>query len=291
MKISSIIRTIIVTSGILLPASAFADCSEVGSGHWNELSARMGQAYEQGDYSGALDYGKQLAFICDKSPIFNYMLSETYAKLDREDEALSAIRRATDFLHTYDVPQNLIEKIWLRRGELELPYKRQAKELQAQLDAKQIEMEALDEAYKEQLASQAKENSSSMNSAVATARDNYIDNLYDIQWTGTGIAAGGAAIAIAGAAVIGMYYGRASSEYNKLNGGDSNNNKNNHFNEYNSYEKFGYAFLAAGLGLGVAGMVTAVISHLKIKKAETTAQETAFKLDISPSYVGMTVNF
>lgn len=288
MNISSVIRTLGAAAALLAPVTAFADCSDVGSGRWNELSAKMGQAYEQADYNTALDYGKQLAFICDKAPIANYMLSETYRAMGRDEDALSSIRRATDYLSNYDLPQNLIEKIWLRRGELELPYKKQAEALQAQLDAKQIELEALDNAYKEQLTSQANDNSDSLSSAVSDTRQKYIDELYDIQWTGTGLAAGGVAFIGAGAALVGLYYGKAGDNYKKLLKGEKN-----HFNEYNSYEKFGYGFLAAGVGLGIAGMVTAIIAHVKINAAEAEEQDfvNAVKFDVSPSYVGMTVNF
>lgn len=285
MSISSYIRTLGAALIILTPATALADCSEVGTPRWNELSAQMGQAYEQADYNTALDYGKQLAFICDKSPIANYMLSETYRQLGREEEALSSVRRATDFLHEYDVPQNLIEKIWLRRGELELPYKKQAEALKVQLDEKQAELDALDSAYKEQLETMASDGNAAMNSALTDARADALKDLYSLQWTGTGIAAGGALFIVAGASLVALYYGKAGDDYKKLLSG-----KKNHFNEYNSYEKFGYGFLAAGIGLGIAGTITAIVSHVKIRNEEQELQ-TAFHLDIAPSYMGVTVNF
>ncbi len=289
-KTSRIIGFMSAATLLLGASNAFADCSEVSSSRWNDLSNQMANAYEQGDYNAALDYGKSLTFICDRAPLANYMLSETYRALGRDEEALSAIRRATDYLHNYDVPQAVIEKIWLRRGELELPYKKQAESLQAQLDDKTTQMEALEAAYKEQLVNQAAENDASTSSTVNYLRSEYIDDMYTLQWTGTGLAVGGAAIAIAGASIVGVYYSKAGDDYKKLLSGSSN-----HFNEYNSYEKFGYAFLAAGLGLGVAGMITAIIAHVKINNLESAAEpaeETAnVSFDLSPSYMGLTVQF
>ncbi len=285
MSFSSFLRILGAALITLAPAAALADCSDIGSEQWNELSAKMGQAYEQADYNTALDYGKQLVFICDKAPISNYLLSETYRQLGRDDEALSAVRRATDYLHEYDVPQNLIEKIWLRRAELELPYKKQAEALKVQLDEKQAELDALDAAYKEQIVTMTVDGSSAVNSAVNDARIAAIENLYTLQWTGTGLAAGGALFTIVGASLVGLYYDKAGDDYKKLLSG-----KKNHFNEYNSYEKFGYGFLAAGFGFGIAGSIIAIVAHTKIGTVEKQLQ-TAFKLDISPSYMGVTFNF
>ena len=113
----------------LTATNAFADCSTMNDDEWNSLSASMAKAYDQGNYEEALQYGKRLIVICNRSPVVNYTMSEIYRKSGNEEESDKYAKRATEFILEYPVPQALTERIWLRRAENELPYKKQLSDL------------------------------------------------------------------------------------------------------------------------------------------------------------------
>lgn len=263
-----------------LPSVALADCNEMGSDQWNDLSARMSEAYDAGDYETALSYGKTLILICDQSPITNVVISDIYAKLGHERDSYNYIRRASEFTQQYQLPQPIVEKIWLRRAEFELPYKEQASSLQKQLDEAQAQLAAQKADFEAQLAN------------VVTPRCSTDDTRRQfeiLQWTGTGIAAAGGILLIAGASLIGAKYTKANDEFRAINGSNDDAQNKKDFNEYDKSVKAGYASLFTGLGLGVAGAFMAIYSHLKLKQRDE--ETTSFSLDIAPNAATFRMTF
>ncbi len=280
-------------------SQAFADCSDMGSDQWNEMSAKMSQAYQSGNYEEAIKYGKSLTLICDKSPVANFIMSMAYGQLGRDTEGYTYILKATEYMREYTVPDALTEKIWLRRAEYELPYKNQVAELKAQLEAKDLEMtNAL-----------AADNEAST-ATLSASWEEYQNNMETLMWTGTGIAIGGAVIAIIGGSIGGYYESAANKNLKKIYAVADGNKKSSDFNdfgrikhdyaEYNNLAKGGYATLGIGLGLGVAGAVTAVISYLKIdtnkdgllKEQNKTENNTAsFSFNVSTTSLELGITF
>ena len=125
-----------VAFALTAASTAFADCSDMenNSPEWSELSTNLNKSYSEGKYEDALNYGKRLLLICNRSPVVNFTVSEIYRKLGNNDESYNYARRASEFIIDYPVPQQLAERIWLRRAEDELPYKKQYEDLKTQLE-------------------------------------------------------------------------------------------------------------------------------------------------------------
>jgi len=295
-KTFKLIALSILAPTFAISSNAFADCSDMGNEQWNDLSAKMSQAYQAGNYEEAIKYGKSLTLICDRSPATNFVISSAYGQLGRDADGYNYIRKATDYLQEYNVPQAMTEKIWMRRAEYDLPYKKQVAELQAQLEVKDREMAA---------ALAAGSEASSAN--LSASRNLYEDNMETIMWTGTGVAIGGAVIAIVGGVLAGYYGGEANDNLKKIysmaKGNETNLDLGKLKHDYansNDIARAGYATLGVGLGLGVAGAVTAVISYLKLEdmragdsNTETTVQDdsASVSFNVSMNSVSLGVTF
>ena len=314
MSKKSCLCALLVTLTIGLSSSlAFADCSEMGSANWSQLSTQMAKAYDNGELDAALNYAKQLTLICNQSPLINYTMSEIYRKQGNEQESHSYVRKASDYLQDYPVPQQLAEKIWFRRAELELPHKAQAEALQQKLDEKENELTAQKEAFEvkyEELAAKSAEGGKA--SQVITK---YEDDMNTLKWTGTGVAIGGAVIAIVGAGLIGVYSDKASKNWKNMkkysefkdsdlmkqldaSGNDLNANNRLKSNAFKNFDKnnqivtAGFGLLIGGVGLGVAGAVTAIVSHTKLSSFRKSNEETAsVTFDVSPGWMGISGTF
>lgn len=272
--------------GATFPAHAFASCDDVGSSTWNSIQSKMNQSFEAGDYDAALSYGKQLTMICDRNPIVNTVISDVYDKKGMPEDSYKYIRRASDYVSEFDLPMPLLEKIWFKRAEFELPYKKQAESLQQQLDSTIVECQAQKESFEKSLEEGSMSSRSTLTQSIIEMNENYRKSAIQSQWIGTGVAAAGGAIAIVGGALLGVYYSEANDEYAKLKNGDTN-----HFQRSNQIVQAGAGILGAGLALGIAGSVAAIYSHLKIKKIEKARNEIAFDIQVQPNYLGMTMTF
>lgn len=174
-------------------SSAFADCSEMGNSQWQQLNLAMASAFDAGNYEEALNNGKRLSLICDRSPIVNFTMSEIYRRMDNQADAERYAKKATDYISEYPVPQALAERIWMRRAEYELPYKKQLEDLQAKTadyDVVKADYEARLEAEKE-----AKIRSEYL-------ADNSRGNWWGTLWAGVGIMGGGLVMTIVGSVLI-----------------------------------------------------------------------------------------
>ena len=237
---------------------AFADCDEMEnqSDEWTELSMQMASAYEQNNLDEALTAAKRLTLICNRSPVVNYTMSEIYRKMGDEQESYNYVKRATEYMLDYPVPQALTEKIWMRRAEFDLPYKKQLEELQYQLDTGTGEVGSRIKQTDDELAG--------VNAQLATLQDanlellqSQMDLLYTTKWIGAGTAIGGLVLASIGAGVLGASYSKASDKYGQ-------NWKD--FDKKDALVHGGIATLATGIGLGLAGTAVALFSHIKLIK-------------------------
>ena len=288
-KLLSFATAATLAASVGFSSNALADCSEFGNDQWNELSAQMAQAVDAGDYDMALKYGKQLTLICDQSPITNIIISDIYAKIGDEDSSHKYVRRASEFIQQYDVPQPIIEKIWFRRAEFELPYRNQITELQNQLSQKDIEIEGLNAALVD-MASSSIKGDENLNKFKA----DYIKDLDIIKWTGTGMAAGGAILLGVGGALIGIYEPKANTKWKKIHDNGPNDTKKSEFNKLDVKVKAGYAILAGGIGLGVAGATMAIYSAVKEKSLYNVVEvedETVVPSEDVPAEEGAEVSF
>lgn len=272
----------------VLPSVAFADCDDIGSAQWNDLSAKMSQAFDAGEYETALNYGKALTVICDQSPIANVVISNIYDRLGRADESYNYIRRASEFTQQYNLPQPIVEKIWLRRAEFDLPYKAEVAKLEAELEETKAKLEAEEAAYNSQIEASA-------NLSQTTLSDSYnfyTKQLNTIQWTGTGLAIGGGVLAATGGILLGVFHGKAQDAYSAIGENDrlsliAPDKKD--FNKKDTVVKVSYSILFGGVGLAVAGTVMAVVGHVKLTELEENS--TALYLNVAPTSATLEFNF
>lgn len=267
-------------AGSLASANAMADCSEFGNEQWSTLYLNLVDAYDKGDLDGSLEIAKQLSAICDESPIVNYTMSEIFRKKDMQKESYLFVKRASEYLKEYAVPQQVVERIWFRRAEFEAPAMKETKDKLAETETKLANSES------KLAAAVAQNESDRLHIQLLTAEhDEALKSLETIKWTGMGIAIGGAVVAGAGAALTAVYHPKADDELKKPAGGK--------FNDYNLLVQTGVGMIAGGLALGVAGTVFAVYSHVKISKTRNamSGEDKTLSFSVSPTSVGLQLSF
>ncbi|MBO4349824.1 MAG: hypothetical protein J6A01_02625 [Proteobacteria bacterium] len=284
-------------------SNAFADCDLMNSPEWDELSSQMATAYDIGNYESALGYGKRLTLICNRSPIVNFTMSEIYRKMNNENESYNYVKRATEYLLDYPVPQALTERIWMRRAELELPYKKQLEDLQNQLATGTGEIGSKQQQLQNNLYT------TEMKLERAKQRrlemlNSQLKLLNTTKWIGAGTAIGGLVIAGAGAGLIGANYGDARDAYNDVK---NSAKKIKPFDKKDKMVHAGLILLAGGVGMGIAGTAVALYSFVKENHIrdtnkdvfEDTAEEVIapptasveFNFDVSPNSVAFGMTF
>ncbi len=239
--------------GLAFSSNAFASCDDMGSDEWNNLSASMARAYDQKNFDEALGYGKQLTLICNKSPIVNFTMSEIYRNLDNEEESYAYVKRATEYITDYPVPYILAEKMWMRRAELELPYKRQLEDLQNQIATGSGEIGSQMAELKTNLSTSERR----LELEQKHLNELYIDDISHfntVKWIGAGTAFGGLLLTGIGIGVFSANYKSARDNYK---------------NDWNTFDKKdakvhgGIALMASGLGMGLVGSAVAIYGFLK----------------------------
>lgn len=266
---------------------AFADCKTMYNDEWNDLSTTMAELYDKGDYDAALNYGKRLNIICPRSPIVNYTMSEIYRKMGNEKEAASYAKRATDYITDYPVPQALAERIWLKHAEYELPYKAEAESLKAQM----ADYEELKANYESLVATTKEANIrseyESRDSAIKNAQvlEKSLSGWKAMLWTGVGVTAAGAALAITGGVMTNKV---DKVEYSR----PDNASVNSGFKVTQGYVT-SFALLGAGVSLAVIGAtLTGVagyeVAHIDINGDGEKDESVSFNVAPSAVQFGMT---
>ena len=273
-------------------STAFADCADMenNSPEWSDLSTKLSKSYAAENYDDALNYGKRLLLICNRSPVVNFTVSEIYRKLGNNEESYTYARRASEFLIDYPVPQQLAERIWMRRAEDELPYKKQLEELKTQLDTGTGEYGS----KQQQLVNTAYTSEMKLEHEKQRSLERLNDEISFVRttkWIGAGTAIGGLILTGAGAGIFGANYGKARDKYGKTW---------KEFDKKDAKVHTGIALLAGGLGLGLAGTAVAIVSYVKeiklnsIIEAENNAQAAqpvAFTFDVAPDAVVFGMKF
>ena len=281
---------------LTVSSNAFASCDDMGSDEWNNLSAQMAQAYDHGNYDEALGYGKRLTLICNRSPIVNFTMSEIYRNLENEQESYNYAKRATEYIQDYPVPLVLAERMWMRRAENELPYKKQLEDLQNQLATGTGEIGSQQTELKTNLYTSEMKLEHERQRTIELYNEE-LKMLNTVKWIGAGTAIGGLVLTGIGAGVLGANYGDAEKSY-KEDWKD--------FDNKDAKVHGGIALLAGGLGLGIAGSAAAIYAFLKENKVSQqydtylnhiseesgdNPTPTAFNFDVGPGSVAFGMTF
>ncbi|MBO4349345.1 MAG: hypothetical protein J6A01_00160 [Proteobacteria bacterium] len=244
-------------------SQAVADCSEMEGDEWDVLIQEMATAYEQDQLEEALTAAKRLTLICNRSPVVNFTMSEIYRKMGNEQESYNSVKRATEYMLDYPVPQALTEKIWMRRAEFDLPYKKQLEDLQNQLNTNTGEFGSRLKQADEELAKLTNERDE-LQERNQQLLESQMKMLQMTKWIGAGTAIGGTVIAAVGAGIMGAYYSKAHDKYGE---------NWNDFDKKDAMVHGGIAMLTTGIGLGVAGSAVAIFAYIKSLRLESANAE------------------
>ena len=86
---------------------------------WYRLFNLFSASFKAGDYDKALEYTSALEEICARSPILNYSIANTYAKIGDRERAKRYIVAATDNLNEFSTTYEMIAKIWSARCDIQ----------------------------------------------------------------------------------------------------------------------------------------------------------------------------
>ena len=282
--------------GLVVSSNAFASCDDMGSAEWNTLSTQMAQAYDQGNYDEALSYGKRLTLICNRSPIVNFTISEIYRNLENDQESYNYAKRATEYIQDYPVPLIIAEKMWMRRAEFELPYKKQLEDLQNQLATGTGEIGSQQTELKTNLYTSEMKLEHARQRQIERYSDE-IKRMNTVKWIGGGTAIGGLVLTAVGAGIFSANYKKAENEFKDDWAA---------FDKKDAKVHGGIALMAGGLGLGILGSAVAIYGFLKERditqeydtylnriSEESGDNPTAYQLnfDVAPGSVSFGMTF
>ncbi len=274
-----------------LSANASAQqCSNLNSDPmWAKYQQEMNDNFQAQNYEKALDAGKQLILKCDRHPIVNFTVSETYRNLgDMKNAAVYAEKATANLVDYPNVPMVVQERMWMRRAEYELPFKGELEELKvktADYDEIKSKYEALlaveheaeirgeyeQVAMKERNAKMAEETKHAWTAGL---------------WSGVGILVGGVALTVAG--------GVMALKVDKIEYKRSDDSKYSGFSVKSPYVT-SFGLMGAGAALSVTGAILTGISgyklnHLDVDVDGDGAKDEAVSFSVSPTAVqfGMT---
>ena len=258
----------------------------------------MAGAYDRGDYDEALQIGKQLTLICNRSPVVNFTMSEIYRKTGNDQDSDTYAARATDYIIEYPVPAALNERIWLRAAENKLPYKKQLSDLQGRMTKMAGDLKTCNE---EKNACNEEKNSLVGNDATlraaleAAQKENAIHNQYQLKeskdnwgaamWTGVGVAAAGIALTVTGAVLA-----KSVDKVEKV--GEATIKKSG-FAVTKTYVT-SWSLLGAGLAMAVGGTVLTGIAgyhYANIDLDNDGAADESVSFNVSPTSISFGMTF
>ena len=214
-------------------------------------------------------------------------------------ESGTYVRRATEYLTEYPVPQALVEKIWYRRAEFDTPYKKQAEALSEELASLKSASEVQNQVFVEQMTASLAEKESELEKAYRVTESRF----RVIEWMGTGVALVGLAAIIGGSAMVAVYHDKASDNWKKL--GNVNllstgaealaSGYRKKFNDANGNVKVGAGILTGGAVAGLIGTFFAIYGYLKAEEVLTMRSRgeslARVGIGVSPTSLSMTLDF
>ena len=218
-------------------------------------------------------------------------------------ESGTYVRRATEYLTEYPVPQALVEKIWYRRAEFDTPYKKQAEALSEELASLKSASEVQNQVFVEQMTASLAEKESELEKAYRVTESRF----RVIEWTGTGVALVGLAAIIGGSAMVAVYHDKASdnwkswamstccrrgwSPWRRVIG----RSLTMRTAMWNGNVKVGAGILTGGAVAGLIGTFFAIYGYLKAEEVLTMRSRgeslARVGIGVSPTSLSMTLDF
>lgn len=238
---------------------------------WYRLFNLFSASFKAGDYDKALEYTSALEEICARSPILNYSIANTYAKIGDRERAKRYIVAATDNLNEFSTTYEMIAKIWSARCDIE------SSDIKNDTDdalKRENELNAQVESLKERTYE-----------AIDAEKSHYAA----IMWTGTAVGIVGIGSVVAGAVLIGT---KDTDLRVKVNVDDIKGKEEKKLPIADSHEiKAGYALLGVGIAATVTSAIMAGLGGYHYKRIIDSNPDTAISFNVSPTSLALGVTF
>ena len=238
---------------------------------WYRLFNLFSASFKAGDYDKALEYTSALEEICARSPILNYSIANTYAKIGDRERAKRYIVVATDNLNEFSTTYEMIAKIWSARCDI------QSSDIKNDTDdalKRENELNAQVESLKERTYE-----------AIDAEKSHYAA----IMWTGTAVGIVGIGSVVAGAVLIGT---KDTDLRVKVDANDIKGEEEKKLPIADSHEiKAGYALLGVGIAATVTGAIMAGLGGYHYKRIIDSNPDTAISFNVSPTSLALGVTF
>lgn len=247
---------------------------------WYRLFNLFSASFKAGDYDKALEYTSALEEICARSPILNYSIANTYAKIGDRERAKRYIVAATDNLNEFSATYEMIAKIWSARCDIE------SSDIKNDTDdalKRENELNAQVESLKERTYE-----------AIDAEKSHYAA----IMWTGTAVGIVGIGSVVAGAVLLATKGSELKVEFkpeelvfttDKPTG--ASYPKKDKAVKHSHEIKAGYALLGVGIAATVTGAIMAGLGGYHYKRIIDSNPDSAISFNISPTSLALGVTF
>lgn len=248
---------------------------------WYRLFNLFSTSFKAGDYDKALEYTSALEEICARSPILNYSIANTYAKIGDRERAKRYIVAATDNLNEFSATYEMIAKIWSVRCDIE------SSDIKNDTDdalKRENELNAQVESLKERTYE-----------AIDAEKSHYAA----IMWTGTAVGIVGIGSVVAGAVLTATMENKLRVKFKPgelsfdTNGEELvvSNPEIDKSVKHSTEAKAGYALLGVGIAATVTGAIMAGLGGYHYKRIIDSNPDTAISFNVSPTSLALGVTF
>ena len=276
-----------VSTLLLVPATAFAQddnwpdtiedaCYSLAQNEtWSTLFSEFADAFSRQDYPTALEKTASLREICERSPILNFSIAQTYYQMGDKETALKYIHEATNYTREFSVTDEIAVRMWDFRHDLEHADEIAAKD--NELKKTQNALEASDLRVKE-LGDEIEKLRAQNNDSIELSRK----NAKKIWLSGAVVGGVGVAMLACSAGILAYAYGDATPV--KLI--EKNDGKTKA--EIKWPITAGWSLFGIGLGMTAAGAVMAGIGGYQYTHLDDNV---TLSMAMSPLSLDLTLNF
>lgn len=265
----------LLLSACLLPALGFADdCNTLDKNvEWNEGLQKLATGIENKDYQYVIESAKPLYNICARAPELNYYTGVALMNTDDTARAIRYLQEASKGTSEFSVNPVMSRKIWYTLYEAENPDRTPEAVLaqEQKLKAKTAENDVLKQTIADMKTELATTDIYSSN-RVKEIQEKEYRNYARTMWTGVGVGIAGLLVATGGFLMVHYV---------------ENNNAGSISPQYIT----GWSLFGAGLGMTLAGAITAGIGGYQYDHAVSSNSDVTMSFGITPTSAAFGMTF
>ncbi len=264
----------ILALGITNLAHAGDDCNNLDDNlQWRQLFQEFSEQFRGEDYQAALKTTEKLQDICDRSPILNYSIAQTYQKLDNRVKSVMYYQKATEYADEFKVKGKVLEMFWYARYEAEHPeniqYQKELADSQQTLETLNV---ALEESRKQSLAHER---------ASEKYQASELGTYKALMWIGISVGAAGLGMAATGSALMIANKGKNIEQNDPEHPGKI---------KVKDIHNVGVGLLSAGVVATITGALAAGFGGVLYSRNRTKEDETV-SFQVGPTGAVLTYQF